>query len=259
MNLPPQIDDVPRKRISDWINSAKWITSAGSVCLVVLLSGCGASSTAEPSYFPLNKGWSWTYKVRTETPKGGSTTELQVTNVGNIALSDQINATERRNSQGNSYYFVANQNAITRVASKNELESQARIDQEDNPRYVMTLPLKVGAQWSLLTRLFLLSKPMDFPQEMKYGKPIPMTFEIEAIDETVTVPAGTFNQCVVITGHRMLKMLTDPVAGFQDIPINQKEWYCPNVGLVKFVRAEIIDGRWISGGTYSMELTKLKR
>jgi hypothetical protein len=227
--------------------------------LILTLGGCSGSSTAEPSYFPLNRGWSWTYKVRTVTNKGSTSSELQVTNLGSVALTDQISAVERRNSQGNSYYFVANSNAVTRVASKNELDSQARIDQEDNPRHVMTLPIKLGTQWSLLTRLYLLHKPMDFPQEMKYGRPIPITFEVEAIDETVTVPAGTFNQCVVITGHRMMKMLTDPVAGFEDIPINQKEWYCPNVGLVKFIRAEIIDGRWISGGTYTMELTKLKR
>ncbi len=236
---------------------ARNLTLIGTLAVLgLLISSCGNSGPAEPSYFPLNTGWSWTYKVRTETPRSGTTSELRVVNQGVVALSDQLTAVERRNSLGNSYYFVANKNAIIRVASKNELEPQARIDQEDNPRYVMTLPIKESAKWTQMTRLFLLSKPMDFPQEMKYGKPIPMTFEVEAIDETVSVPAGTFKQCVIITGHRMMKMLTDPVIGFEDIPINQKEWYCPNVGLVKFIRAEIADGRWISGGTYSMELVK---
>ncbi len=228
-----------------------------AICLLV--NGCGKPGPADPSFFPLNPGWSWTYKVRTETAKGGTTSELEISNRGKVALTEQLNAVERRNSLGNSYYFVVSKDAITRVATKNELDSTARIDQDDYLRHVMPIPVKEGAKWTLMTRLFLLSKPMDFPQEMKYGKPIPMNFEVEATDETVTVPAGTFKQCVIITGHRMLKMMTDPVLGYQDIPINQKEWYCPNIGLVKFIRAEISEGRWISGGTYSMELVEFKQ
>ena len=231
----------------------------GLFALCLLISGCERSGPAEPSYFPLNQGWSWTYKVRTETARGGTTTELEVSNQGKVMLSEQLSAIERRNSMGNSYYFVANKDAVTRVAVKNELDPTARIDQEDYPRHVMPLPLKEGAKWTQMTRLYLLYKPMDFPQEMKYGKPIPMSFEIESLDETVTVPAGTFKQCVIITGHRMMKLMTDPVIGYEDIPINQKEWYCPNVGLVKFIRAEVSEGRWISGGSYSMELTKFSQ
>lgn len=229
------------------------------VGLAAVLSGCGDSSPGEPSYFPLNKGWQWTYKLTTDTIAGVKTSEFVVTNQGAVKVGDNDKIMERRNSFGNSYYFVTTPTAITRVASKNALDPAPRPDIEELPRHVMPLPPKEGATWLTLTSLFLLVKPMDFPQEMKYGRPMPMTFEIESIDETVTVPAGTFNKCIVITGQRTLRLMSDPVEGMQNIPINQKEWYCPNVGMVKFVRAEIIKGRWISGGTFSLELTKLSR
>jgi hypothetical protein len=230
-----------------------------AVSLAAVLAACGDTGPAEPSYFPLNKGWQWTYKLTTDTIAGSKTSEFEVTNQGSIKIGDNDKIMERRNSFGNSYYFVTTPTAITRVASKNALDPTPRPDIEELPRHVMPLPPKEGATWLVMTNLFLLTKPMDFPQEMKYGRPMPMTFEIESIDETVTVPAGTFNKCIVISGQRTLRMMTDPVEGMQDIPINQKEWYCPNAGMVKFVRAEIIKGRWISGGTFSLELTKLKR
>ena len=59
--------------------------------------------------------------------------------------------------------------------------------------------------------------------------------EILAIED-VTVPAGTFNDCLKI--HRLREFAVA-------ITINRMEWYCPNVGLVK----------QIQGGRRMIEMT----
>ena len=225
--------------------------------LSVLLSACGKSGPAQPSLFPLNEGWSWNYKVTTSDINGTKVTDLHVHNRTAVALTDQINAIERRNSLGLSYYFVVQANAITRLATKNQFENLPRLDMDETPRHVLPLPPKLGSKWLMTTRAYLLHRQRDQLDDIRFARPFTMSFEIDALDQTITVPAGTFRNCVVVAGHYMMPVMADVITGMELVPINQKEWYCPEAGMVKFIRAESIVSRLVLGGTMVMELVNL--
>jgi hypothetical protein len=81
---------------------------------------------------------------------------------------------------------------------------------------------------------------------------------VEAVDETVTVPAGTFKNCARIEGTGLLELYVDAVTGFKTLPIINREWFCKGVGLVKVERIEELQSMFFSGGKITMELTDYK-
>ena len=85
------------------------------------------------------------------------------------------------------------------------------------------------------------------------------SYQSDKLGVTITVPAGTFKNCVVVAGHYMMPVMADVITGMEMVPINQKEWYCPEAGMVKFIRAESIVSRLVLGGTTVMELVNLSR
>jgi hypothetical protein len=235
------------------------LLSAALIAAAALMAACSPGGQAEPPLFPLNKGWRWTYQVATETPFGQRRDTYVVENRGPTALPGGRTAQERRNSLGNRYFFTHDAAGIQRVAMQAEIEVEPRLDEEPQPRFVVRQPIVPGTSWQSETRLFLMVRRFDWPNEMKYGKPIAMDFEIEATDETVTVPAGTFEHCVIVAGHHQLKLYLDPVTGYGEVPINQREWYCPGAGMVRFIRSEPIKANYFNGGTVVYELTRLER
>ena len=229
-----------------------------AAALALLVAGC-SGAPGEPALFPLNKGWRWTYQMTTETPAGSRQERFVVENRGAAIVGDSLQALERRNSLGNAYYFVNDASGIYRVASRAEIERVAQPDEDPLKRFVLRTPVAKGTRWQSLTKPFLLRRAVEFPNELKYGKPILMEFEIEAVDESVTVPAGKFEHCVVVSGRHTINLYLDPVTGLGQVPIKQREWYCPNAGMVRFVRAEPLKERYFTGGTVSFELAELKR
>jgi hypothetical protein len=57
-----------------------------------------------------------------------------------------------------------------------------------------------------------------------------------------------------VVGEGHLNLYTDPVNGFSDVPLISREWYCQNVGLVKFEREERVPSGFIMGGLISAEV-----
>lgn len=124
-----------------------------------------------------------------------------------------------------------------------------------NARTVIKVPLVQGASWMVPTEPFVVAPKTDLGQrELKMPKVL-MTYNVESIDETVTVQAGTFQHCAKIVGNGSLPLYADAVQGFMDVPVQNTEWYCKGVGLVKVERKEdIISPLW-SSGKIVMELT----
>jgi hypothetical protein len=89
---------------------------------------------------------------------------------------------------------------------------------------------------------------------MKYVKSILMNYSVEDMEASVSVPAGEFNKCALVVGKADLTLYTDPLNGFQKIPLTSKEWYCPGVGLVKLERVEELKSTFYKGGRIEMLL-----
>ena len=74
-----------------------------------------------------------------------------------------------------------------------------------------------------------------------------------AEDETVTVPAGTFERCL-ITRKMGYAAQSFGIMGEGVVMLTEDAWYCPGVGLVKAIRKEESTHMMIGSGSQSLEL-----
>ena len=221
----------------------------------VLLAGC--KSGQEASYFPLSPGAQWTYAVHTEAD--GATTRQQQT----IRVLDErrfdgkplfIRRSETPGNIGIEYWLRIQADGIVRIAQRVDLEEQATLDAA--PRTVLKLPLALGANWRSPTVPYTVMRKNEYPREVKYGRGMLMTYTVEALDDKVTVPAGSFEHCARVVGRAELTLFTDPVRGFNKVPVTTTEWYCRGVGMVKLERVENLATTFYSGGKVVMELAQ---
>ena len=230
-----------------------------SMAAMLLLAGCSHEPTGE-SYFPLNVGSSWTYDVTSDID-GVVNHHTQFSSVPrtiDYEGGDQVfvRRAEIVGGIGVEYWLRKDKVGISRIAIRTDVEEQAKLD--PNARTVLKLPLTVGSSWMVPSQPFAIGPKTDLGQgDMKMPKVL-MTHVVEAMEEEVTVPAGTFKHCARIIGNGMLPLYLDAVQGFKDIPIISREWYCKGVGLVKLEREEILFSNFFSAGTIKMELTEFE-
>lgn len=235
------------------------VAALGALGALAALTGCGRAP-AEPELFPLEPGWRWTYRVTTRTDAGSTVETLTVTTRGLSRYADGAKAFERRNSWGNHYWFRADAAGIYRVARRNEIDDEPEVDPDLPRRFVLREPIRVGTHWQAPTLPFLLQRRFDWPYELKYGQPVSMQYQIEAIDEALETPAGRFERCVRVAGQHTLRLYADPASGYADVPIVHREWFCPGVGLARIERHETVSrSRYYSGGSMEFELTEVSR
>lgn len=222
----------------------------------LLAAGCDQGPKGD-SYFPLTVGSSWTYDVTSDVD-GTVTHDVQEHSVTRtIDYEGGGTVFVRRNdvpgSVGMEYWLRMDKVGISRIAQRTDIDEQAKLD--PNARTVLKLPLTAGASWLVPSQPFVIGPKTDLGQrDIKMPKVL-MNNTVEAMDEVVTVPAGTFKQCARIEGVGNLPLYLDAVTGFKDIPIVNREWYCKGVGLVKVERVELLSSNFFSGGKVVMELT----
>lgn len=204
----------------------------------------------------MHKGARYDYAV---TQSGGSTDgplyadwSIELTR---IEQRDGQPVYVRRHSEGVEFHLLADEMGVRRIASRVEIDQEATPDAE--PRWVLKAPYVVGTEWTTTTVPYFLMRKNEYPRELKNTHQALMTWKIEAVDEVVETPAGRFQPCMRVEGVAHLNLYTDPVNGFNDVPLIGREWYCRGVGLVKFERTEKVPAGFMTGGTLQAELTRL--
>jgi hypothetical protein len=229
------------------------------IAAALLAAGCSSQPQGD-SYFPLDVGARWEYDVASDI-NNTLTRETYVATVDrtiDYEGGDQVfvRRIEAPGSVGIEYWLRKDKVGIARIAKRSDIDEQARLDA--NARTVLKLPVAQGASWMVPTEAFVIAPKTDLGQrEVKMPKVL-MTYTVEAVDETVTVPAGTYKECARVVGLGNLSLYLDAVQGFTDIPITNREWYCKGVGLVKVEREEPLSSMLWSGGKITMELTEFK-
>jgi hypothetical protein len=227
---------------------------------LLFMQACSDTSTASPSFFPLNSGWTWRYEMITTNEKGSVTEMFTVENTGKKNHGPGLEGWERRNSLGNFYLFQVDESGVYRIGLRNEIEQDFRKDAPEEKRFVLKEPFKLENSWMVPSVPYIMRKSFDWPYELKYTKTVTMNYRIEALDQTITVQAGEFKGCIVVSGSNILRIFVDATLGFQDLPITQKEWYCPGTGLVKLVRNEpVMRSTYYFGGSQSFELVEMSK
>lgn len=223
--------------------------------LPILVAACGRQSDTT-SYFPLAPHSEWTYEVTTDIDDA-THKSVQVIRTLDARRHDGKPIAVRRSeidaSIGVEYWLRETPESIERIAQRTDLQDEAVFD--PSPRTVLKLPLKAGGTWAAPSVAYTILRKSEYPRELKYGKPVSMTYNVEALDEEVTVPAGTFRHCARVKGLAELTLYTDPVSGFRKVPITTTEWYCPGVGLTKLERVEPLSTSFFSGGSVKMVLS----
>lgn len=230
------------------------------VCFL-LLSGCD-TQIPETDFFPLHKGLQWDYKVTTTL--AGQEPEInhfQINNLGPVNLKGKYEGEPvsiRHTSDGTDYYILQDDTGTYRIGKRTLIEYEPRYEEE----IVRVLPnykdLETGRSWSAQSKPYALHSTPGYATSDPQRQTIIMTYELTGTKETVTVPAGTYENCILIEGVAEFSLYADPRLGTQTIFITQSEWYAPGVGLIKLRRNEPLDLEMFRGGSIVYELTGFK-
>ncbi|MBM4284036.1 MAG: hypothetical protein FJ128_02135 [Deltaproteobacteria bacterium] len=206
------------------------LSGKGIFFLVFLLLGCGREPDLD-TYYPLTEGMRRTTQTKITETAGPDKMEERESRASLIYLPAQELQGKtvfpmKSNQIGGPkditivIYLGKDQEGIFLVGHQITLDKKIRepkfMERKD---YLLKKPLKVGNEWSAESGSYL--KP---PEKVQ------LKVVIESLDETISVPAGTFKKCLKLTkkGDKTLK-------NGAAVKIEQTLWYAPGAGFVKFI------------------------
>ncbi|MFI5354228.1 MAG: hypothetical protein ACHQX0_01330 [Desulfobaccales bacterium] len=165
---------------------------------------------SEPAskYYPLKPGLTWTYMVTSEKTDNG---KIVITNLPAKEING-VSVTPRKWDMGGvvRYHLMAMDSmGIYRYGEQQDENAEPVLTKPK--AYSLRDPVAAGTTW-------------DLPSKMGEDE-LTINLTVESSTDSVTVPAGTYKDCVKIK-H---------VGGRKGAPISLEayEWYAPEVGLVK--------------------------
>lgn len=218
------------------------------------LPGCNTGDRAD-SLFLLDVGLQWQYRIDLQ-PKGMPATTItrRIKNVGRTHFAGEADVAIRRNNNGTRYYVVRRADGFYRVAVKSVLRQTPAMDQP--PVKILPLPATPGTTWQEPAHTYMLGRTKYFLAKPKPVVAITLRYRVDATGVDVNVPAGHFRNCVLVVGEATFRLGQGAGLAASDVPVVQREWYCPAVGLAKLVREAKLNAgeRAVNGGTLQMLL-----
>ncbi|MCK4812535.1 MAG: hypothetical protein KAT14_01210 [Candidatus Marinimicrobia bacterium] len=189
-------------------------------CLAGLLFFTSCSSKTD-DYYPLKEGYTWTYNVN-----NGEKIQ-SVENFEHRKLEKQKVIPQKIDVNGvTSFIFLAENNkGIYQFAKQASDAIEPAI--LEIPIYILKNPIKIGTTWQKDSKTMLMMEEL----------PVTLTYTIESKKETVTVPAGTFENCLKVKAEASIEK-DKGFLGVITVTITHYDWYAPNVGLIKSVKTE---------------------
>ena len=209
------------------------------------------------TYFPLASGKYWRYVMTYHTMDGNFKGIYAVENLGPEKEGDR-ELYVRRLLDGSSSYFLLDNAGIRMTGHAKTDDGQVeRIEQD---QYIFRFPLAIGTEWQGTTTSRALIKTGP-PQKTEFhiSAKVPVTARIESLTDTVTVPAGTFADCLRITLKGDAYTNAGNYVGLTIVTITETDWYAPGVGLVKSVRKETTTSKALDRGEIILELESYRR
>ncbi|MCP4410928.1 MAG: hypothetical protein GY807_24945 [Gammaproteobacteria bacterium] len=226
------------------------------LCMLCLLQACTDRTPETDSYFPLAAGLHWTYRVTTNSAGTIKEERFEQYNADPDQMDDVMHAV-RVTDQGTRYYIRETGDGVFRAAKRTLVELYPRPDTPQ--RWILKRPFQLGNTWSHETHPYVLRRLQPYEESLTKSVTFKMAYQIAALNDTVDVPAGRFENCIRVDGDAQLSLYTHGRTGYQDIKINTSEWYAPGVGLVKLARHEPLNGEVYTGGSVVFELDRFER
>jgi hypothetical protein len=211
------------------------ILAAVLLSLSLLLAGNVQGSELDESYYPLKEGLRWEYTVMSSQ---GGPKKLTITNLAPREVNG-VKVTPRRwQVDGASFveFMEKDNSGIYRYAEQGgEKQPPVVITPKE---YHLKFPIAHGSSWDMTTR--------------QGNRTFKVSLTIESVSEEVTVPAGTFKDCLEI------KQVGGDESGSSVLAY---EWYAPGVGIVKSlatIKKKSPDGK-IATETRTYQLQSFQR
>lgn len=232
---------------------------------VLVIAGCGQPEVEFDTWQPLEAGWHWEYQ-RTDVLDGkrqvsrfvmDNLERRQIEELGDEYANQDL--TVRRTSDGTDYYLYADQTGIYRAGTRNLIEYNPRADVE--PRLIIPAAdeLDGGITWNQPSRPYMIHSTKSHLGWNAASMNLNLVWEVAERGETVTVAAGTFENCLRLEGRGTFGLYADPRTGYQEVPVVQTEWYAPGVGLIRLIRSEPLEMELFRGGEVLFELVSYHR
>lgn len=197
--------------------------------LLAISTGCNRSVNLS---YPMKDGARWNYQLQSSRSNPGKNVKvelvsLQSTNVnGQKAFPQKLELSYgeagRESVERTWNFFLAeDSDGIYVFAAQSKRGAEGKF----TPKYyILKNPIRVGAKWST-------------PSPISGNPTMNATSMVESVDESVTVPAGTFDKCVRI------KVVAEPdpesrwfyrhMPGIEQMRVEAYLWFSSGVGLVK--------------------------
>jgi len=205
-----------------------------ALMLALLLPGSAPGAEPDETYYPLKPGARWEYQIASDQ---GAAKTLVITNLPPRDLNGKTVIPRKWDLGGKVFYqFMGkDEGGIYRFA---EQDTEKGPPTMVTPReYDLKYPLTEGTTWDI-------TAPLG-------GAKVPVNLTIESVTEKVTVPAGTYKNCVKVrqAGEEKGKAA-----------VTAYEWYAPQVGVVKslvILRQKAKDGTMATENrTYQLQSFK---
>jgi hypothetical protein len=177
-------------------------------------------SNGSDSYYPVDQGRSWQYRVYLD----GKPADLSVSMTAPRSVAGVRVATQRYDFEHqSSFEFIETDSDKICLRAEKKGGSDNIVDLGEF-RCFLKLPVVQGATWSVAA-----------DTDLADGYSLLLNAEIVTMDDTVTVPAGTFAHCmkVVASGQKQISYQAVAERVPATVRVTETSWYARGVGLVK--------------------------
>lgn len=215
-----------------------------------ILSGCSGEAD---SLYPTDKGHFWQYRTTTMVLDEARDQKMLVTSLGEVQLENRRFLAQRV-QQDHVRLLKADDGGIFRVGSRHGREPF----KPDEPPVLIAPPGNLGdfSEQEVRSTLQVIES-RTFAREDKLRPrrfSVKLALSLAPERETVTVPAGTFADCVVMEARGTRFVPADRGNATAEVNVVERSWFAPGVGLVKVDREERSDSVFLKTGHFTQVL-----
>ena len=221
--------------------------------LIIGVAGCADSATG---FYPLNAGRWWYYRTETTILDDKREQRFLVANLGRGEHAGEKVYLQRQ-SAGRELYFQRTSRGVERVGTRVGVGESPTLE---SPTLVLPADLELASSWTTTSRLALIESRTFARQDKlrNINLPVDLTISMASIDETISVPAGTFESCIRLDGTGTRTVRTDRGNANATVTVILQEWYAPGIGLVKMTRSENSESPFLKTGYFTQELLQFE-
>ena len=221
--------------------------------LVSICATLTACSSSDQDLFPLQSGV-WRYYETTTHILDDIKSQRIIAGIAERSNTDNGQIFILRQAPNKDAYLQVMEDSIYRVATRDR--HLLTENWEETPTKILPRSPQVGEQWTVQSELALIESRTFARQDKLRNRTIPLALSVEVIStaESITVPAGTFENCVLLKSEGVVNVKTDRGNANADVIVLRQDWYAPGVGLVRSERQEQSESPFLKPGFYEQVL-----